>query len=129
MNSMMERRFRGLSYKNCGRTYKLTDAQKNSLPTKLLNFININGNANVFIRDSFFGYLIWWEKSDLGRKIFWRYLLENPEIEIPKSKTPEFVILVPSRYCARDLSGMVFREFRAFFSETKTKSFNPLFPG
>jgi len=42
-NTLLERRYRGLSYKNCGRTYKLTDAQKNSLPTKLLNFINING--------------------------------------------------------------------------------------
>ena len=50
---MMERRFRGLSYKNCGRTYKLTDAQKNSLPTKLLNFININGIAHILSEIAF----------------------------------------------------------------------------
>ena len=50
---MMERRFRGLSYKNCGRTYKLTDAQKNSLPTKLLNFININGIARFLYEIAF----------------------------------------------------------------------------
>ena len=49
----MERRLRGLSYKNCGRTYKLTDAQKNSLPTKLLNFININGIALILSKVAF----------------------------------------------------------------------------